>query len=129
MAGIYLLDTNSAIALSAGDAALLTRIQDAEEVFVPAIVLGELYFGAQKSSRMQENLRRVDTLAAGWAVLNCDRLTARHYGRIKQQLRAKGRPIPDNDIWIAAVALQHGLPLLTRDRHFSEVDDLTVEAW
>jgi tRNA(fMet)-specific endonuclease VapC len=62
-------------------------------------------------------------------VLGCDTATARQYGRIKNALRARGRPIPDNDIWIAAIALQHDLTLLSRDRHFGAVAGLVVETW
>ncbi len=62
-------------------------------------------------------------------VLGCDSDTARRYGEVKNALRLKGRPIPENDIWIAAVALQHGLTLITRDGHFNEIEELTVEAW
>jgi len=61
--------------------------------------------------------------------LICDIETATHYARIKNDLRLKGKPIPENDIWIAALALQHGLILATRDAHFGEVDGLTVVRW
>jgi tRNA(fMet)-specific endonuclease VapC len=54
---------------------------------------------------------------------------AREYGRLRQRLRTKGRPLPENDIWIAATAKHHELVLVTRDRHFGDVDDLLVEAW
>ncbi len=63
------------------------------------------------------------------AVLNCDAITAQHFGQIKDHLRLKGRLIPDNDVWIAAVAQQYGLPLATRDGHFKEVDGLVLEVW
>ncbi len=62
-------------------------------------------------------------------VLACDADTARQYGTIKHALRLKGRPIPDNDIWIAAIARQYHLMLVTRDTHFAEVDELLSQAW
>ena len=62
-------------------------------------------------------------------VLVCDPGTAWEYARIKIDLRSKGRPIPENDIWIAATARQHGLTLVTRDQHFSAVDGLKCDAW
>jgi tRNA(fMet)-specific endonuclease VapC len=62
-------------------------------------------------------------------LLLCDEQTARQYGRISQQLRKKGRPIPQNDMWIAALALQHGLTLVTRDAHFSHIDGLLLQDW
>jgi tRNA(fMet)-specific endonuclease VapC len=129
MTGRYLLDTNVVIALFAGEVAVTDRLSDAEEVFVPTIVLGELYYGAHKSQRPQENLARIEECAARSVVLGCDSETARRYGRMKNRLRQKGRPIPENDIWIAAIARQHDLTLVARDTHFGEVDGLKVEAW
>ena len=77
----------------------------------------------------RENRDRVDAFASANAILDCDTDTARQYGSIKQSLRSKGRPIPDNDIWIAATALQHDLTLVTEDAHFDEVDTLDCVQW
>ena len=78
---------------------------------------------------MQDNLARVDDFAINNVVLACDTETARRYGKIKELLRAGGRPIPENDIWMAAIALQHNLILVTRDAHFEAVDGLRLAAW
>jgi tRNA(fMet)-specific endonuclease VapC len=127
--GRFLLDTNIVIALFAREAAVQQRLAEAREVFVPSIVLGELYYGARKSTRVTENLARIDEFVASSTVLPCDTTTAQQYGNIKNQLRAKGRPIPENDIWIAVIAMQYQLTLVARDGHFHEVDGLQVEAW
>lgn len=129
MSGRFLLDTNIIIAIFRGETSIQSRLAGAEEVFVPSIVLGELYFGAHKSRRVEENIERIDDLATSSAVLTCDADTAREYGFIKAGLREKGKPIPENDIWIAAIARQHQLALVTRDDHFGEVDDLEQEIW
>jgi len=129
MNGRYLLDTNIVIGIFAAEVVVHQQLAGAGEVFVPSIVLGELYYGAQKSARIASNVTRVDEFAANNSVLVCDTETARHYGEIKSELRAKGRPIPENAIWIAAVAKQHQLTLVTRDGHFSNVDGLLIEAW
>jgi tRNA(fMet)-specific endonuclease VapC len=92
-------------------------------------VLGELYFGARKSSRVAANLARIHTFKNRTTVLVCDEDTADEFGKIRELLQRKGKPIPENDIWIAAIAMQHGLTLVTRDEHFREVDGLTVERW
>jgi len=126
MPGRYLLDTSAIIALFADDTGIKETLSAAEQVFVPSIALGELYYGAHKSSRPTENLARIEQLASQSVVLGCDAETARHYGHIKSSLRAKGRPIPENDIWIAAIASQNALPLMTRDAHFSEVETLQL---
>jgi tRNA(fMet)-specific endonuclease VapC len=129
MSGRYLLDTNIVIALFADESAVKDRLGEAEEVFVPSIVLGELYYGARKSRRVAENMARIDDFAARNVVLGCGTETARRYGEVKNGLREKGRPVPENDIWIAAMALQNGMILVARDAHFREVEGLRVEAW
>lgn len=68
-------------------------------------------------------------LAGRSTVLACDAETAQHYGQIKNRLRAKGKPLPENDIWIAALALQYGLVLVTRDAHFNKITSLSVVPW
>lgn len=129
MSGRYLLDTNIIIALFAGDIAVMNQLQNAQEVFVPSIVVGELYYGAQRSGRVKQNVAKIDNFKAVNTILVCDGTTASIYGTFKNALRQKGRPIPENDIWIAAIALQHNLALITRDAHFKEVDDLQIETW
>ncbi len=128
MAGRYLLDTNIVIAILNGEIDLSRRLPDSE-VFVNVVVLGELYYGAERSERLDENLARIETVEGIVTVLTCERETARYYGRIKRRLKGKGKPIPDNDIWIAATAQQFGLVVVTRDAHFAEIDDLFFEAW
>src|SRR5689334_21984875 len=129
MSGRYLLDTNVVIALWANDATVTHELARAEEVFVPIIVLGERYYGAQKSAWSGTNIARIDGFAARNSILVCDLATAQQYGQSKNALRAKGRPIPENDLWIAAVALQYNLTLATRDDHFREIDGLTTVNW
>jgi tRNA(fMet)-specific endonuclease VapC len=86
-------------------------------------------YGARKSAKAGANLARIDEFAAAVQILSNDAVTARLYGEIRDRLRLKGRPIPENDIWIAATAVQHGLPLATRDDHFKEVEGLAIENW
>jgi tRNA(fMet)-specific endonuclease VapC len=129
MSGRYLLDTNIVISLLAEEVVVMDSLQSAHEVFVPSIVLGELYYGAQRSSRVLQNIERIDNFMVANTVLVCDGTTASVYGVVKNMLRSKGRPLPENDIWIAAVALQHGLTLVTRDGHFDEVEGLQTVIW
>ena len=129
MNGKLLLDTNIVIAIFANDAAVMNSLADANEVFLPSIALGELYYGAHKSSCVEANIARINEFAASSSVLTCDTKTSRQYGKIKNRLRVKGRPIPENDIWIAAITKQHGLTLISRDGHFKEIDGLSIMAW
>ena len=129
MSGRFLLDTNIVIALFADEAIVKDNLVQASEVFIPSIVVGELCYGARKSGRVGTNLARIDELVAGSTILVCDIETARQYGEVKNNLRLKGRPLPENDVWIAALALQHDLILITRDAHFQEVENLLTMVW
>ena len=129
MNGKFLLDTNIVIAIFANDSAVINSLADANEVFVPSIALGELYYGAHKSSRVEANIARINEFAVSSSVLTCNAETSQQYGKIKNGLRVKGRPIPENDIWIAAISKQHGLTLISRDEHFKEIDGLSIAAW
>jgi tRNA(fMet)-specific endonuclease VapC len=129
MNGRLLIDTNIVIALFANDPAVQQHLENAIEVFIPVIAIGELYYGANKSTRVKENATRISEFATRNALLLCDPVTAQWYGQIKDGLRKKGRPIPENDIWIADTAVQYDLTLITRDDHFRDIDGLRVESW
>ena len=128
----YLLDSNIVIAIFAGEQSVLDEVSRAEQsskVRVPTVVLGELYYGALKSAKPTENSHRVMALETRAVIVGCDAHTAHMYGTIKDALRTKGRPVPDNDIWIAALAMQHNLDLVSRDAHFNEVAGLRITTW
>ncbi len=92
-------------------------------------MLGELFYGAEQSTRKAENVKKIEEFAVASLVLECNSDTARLYGKIKSQLKARGTPIPENDIWIAALAEQHQLTLITRDKHFNNVGAILTETW
>jgi tRNA(fMet)-specific endonuclease VapC len=127
--GRYLLDTNVAIAILEKELDLEQHRGSGVEIFLNTIVAGELFFGAEKSQRVEENVARIRALALRCPVLPCDLETAQYYGIVKQLLQKKGHPIPENDIWISASARQHGLTLVTRDGHFDSVEGLMIESW
>ncbi|MDJ1181627.1 type II toxin-antitoxin system VapC family toxin [Roseofilum casamattae] len=129
MNGRYLLDTNIMIALFAEEATVQQNFAEAEACFIPSIAIGELCYGARKSNRLTANLDRIEELIANTTILECNTQTARQYGEVKNKLRLKGRPLPENDIWIASLALQHNLTLVTRDAHFQQVEHLQTLAW
>ena len=129
MNGKYCFDTNIIIALFGGTESVVTKMAQINEAFISSTVLGELYYGALKSSRLQENLKRITDFAVDCTILNCDEETAVEYGKIKVELTQKGKMIPENDIWIAAVAKQHDLTIVTNDEHFSTIDNLKIANW
>ncbi|MCX6620061.1 MAG: PIN domain-containing protein [Acidobacteria bacterium] len=92
-------------------------------------MLGELYYGAQRAQRRQEQLACILDLLKYAVVLFPDHATAAIYGEVKAELDQRGKPIPDNDRWIAATARQHDLPLATRAAHFAQVPRLKTLSW
>ncbi len=120
------LDTNRAITiLNRADEA--QKFRDIAEVFLPVPVVGELRYGALNSQHSAANLERITRLVSRCQVLGIDTATAEVYSQARLRLKQKGRPIPENDLWIAAICIQHSLPLATSDSHFLEVEDLIVE--
>jgi tRNA(fMet)-specific endonuclease VapC len=129
MSGSYLLDTNVAIRILNQQVVLAAFRQAGGQAFLCLTVVGELYFGADRSASVVANRARVDQLIEICPLAPQGLDTARRYGSLKAVLRQKGRPIPENDLWIAACALQHNLVLATHDHHFGEIGELRVEAW
>ena len=129
MVGSVLVDTNVVVAYFRGDQALQPRFAGLTPVYLPWVVLGELHFGAQRAQRRQEQLAYIHDLLTYAVVLFADQETTEVYGQVKAELAQLGKPIPDNDIWIAAMARQYDLPLASRDAHFSVVPRLTTLAW
>jgi len=126
MAGKIVLDTNVVIRLINDDRGIADSIRGYQHIYIPSVVLGELYFGAFRSAKVEANLDRINLFIRDSDLLALDRTTAYFYGRLKQQLFSMGRPIPENDLWIAAIAVQHQADIATLDRHFDSVDGLTV---
>jgi tRNA(fMet)-specific endonuclease VapC len=120
------LDTNRYTDLCRGTASVVETVELADEVWLPFIVLGELRAGfavGSQGSRNEAVLRRF-LLKPGVGVLYCDGQTTHHYGAVYRQLRKQGTPIPTNDMWIAALVLQHSLVLCAHDAHFDVIPQL-----
>jgi len=124
-----ILDTNAVSALFLGDRALGAVLDAADRHHLPVVVIGEYrhgLLGSRDRSRLEGLL---ETLIQESIVLPVDRSTAEEYSQVRHELRQRGRPIPENDIWIAALARQHLQPVVTRDDHFDQVPELRRVAW
>lgn len=120
------LDTNRYTDLCRGDASVVEAVERADEVWLPFIVMGELRAGfavGTQGARNEAVLRRF-LMKSGVGVLYGDEQTTHHYAAIYLQLRKQGNPIPTNDMWIAALVLQHSLVLCARDAHFDALPQL-----
>ena len=123
-----LLDSNAYSQLMRGREQVSRIVRDAEEVLLSAVVLGELLYGFRHGSRYERNLRGMRAFLDNPYVsfVPVGRTAADRYSRIAASLRAKGRPLPTNDVWIAAHAMETGTDLVSADRHFEHVDGI---AW
>lgn len=124
-----LLDTNAIIALQRGEVGIIDLLEASPDVVLSSVVVGELYIGAVNSQQVEANIEAIEELVALLPTLVVDTVTSYYYAQVRRHLKLKGRPIPENDLWIAAHALQHNLILVTDDGHFGYIDGLQLETW
>ena len=124
---IRLLDTNAYVGLKRGDDAVARIVRTSSELVISVVVIGELLFGFRNGSRFEHNADELEEFVGSPRVriLPVTRTTADRFGRIAASLRRSGKPIPSNDIWIAAHTFESGGELVTFDRHFESVAGLT----
>ena len=124
-----ILDTNALSAFVDGDPGLGNALRGEARLALPVVVLGEFRYGIAESRHRGTYERWLDEHLLRFDILAVTEETAASYAGLRVTLRRKGRPIPANDVWIAALALQHRLPLLSRDRHFDVVPGLRRTSW
>jgi tRNA(fMet)-specific endonuclease VapC len=124
-----ILDTNALSAAADGEPAALKVVAAAERIAVPVIVLGEFRLGIAQSRRRAEYEQWLREWISVVTVLEIDEETTRYYAAIGLELKKKGKPIPSNDLWIAALCRQHAMPLASRDRHFDLVPGIERTEW
>lgn len=119
-------DTNIVIRFFKNDPVITNRLASSPTVYLPVPVIAELLFAARNSSRTEENLTIYNEFIATCNYLSITKETANQYSITRLQLKRKGRPIPENDLWIASLCLEHRLTLVTMDAHFDNIDELEV---
>lgn len=125
----YLIDSNIVIEIFDGNKKFADKLYKPQEILMPVIVLGELYTGINRVTNKAKHLKKLIDFLALCTVINIDTNTANIYGELIAALYKKGKPIPTNDVWIAALAIQHTLTIATKDNHFKEIDGLFFEIW
>ncbi len=120
------IDTNAYSAFMQGDRGIKEILEKADNVLVPSIVLGEVYAGFYMGQRAKTNIEELNSFLEqpGIATVSIDDSIAERYGLLIKALKEAGTPLPTNDIWIAAAALETGARLLTRDEHFESIAGL-----
>lgn len=123
-----LVDTSAYSAFMRGSPEALAAIQEADEIYLSPVVVGELLAGFARGSRTRKNQRELQEFLASprARVIEMDEATSRRYAVILNSLWKAGTPIPTNDIWIAATAMQHGLQLLALDAHYLKIVQIVV---
>jgi len=124
-----ILDTNAVSALFAGNSTIEAVLSNSLKHHLPAIVLGEYRFGIRRSSRKRKLTSLLDTLEQESYILTVDATTARHYAETRFALKGAGTPIPENDLWIVALAQQYELEIVSQDKHFDIVKNIKRISW
>jgi tRNA(fMet)-specific endonuclease VapC len=124
-----IVDTNALSAAADDEPTLIAILTRASQMVIPVIVLGEYRYGIAQSRHCAAYENWLAGLLRDCAVLDINEPTTQHYAKITLELRQKGKPIPTNDLWIAALCRQHSLPLLSRDGHFDHVAGLKRFGW
>jgi tRNA(fMet)-specific endonuclease VapC len=124
-----IVDTNALSAAADDDLAVIAILARAGQMAIPVIVLGEYRYGIAQSRHCTTYENWLAGLLRDCSVLDINEPTTQHYAEIILDLRRKGKPIPTNDLWIAALCRQYSLPLLSRDRHFDQVTGLKRIEW
>ena len=119
-----ILDTNAVSALLSGESEVYEVLSDAERHELPVIVIGEYRYGILGSRHKKALDVLFEALVRESKVLAIDQTTASVYAKLRQELRKQGTPIPENDVWIAALGIQHNLAVVSRDTHFDKVQKL-----
>lgn len=124
-----ILDTNALSAAADEHPAVIGILAGARQLALPVVVIGEYRYGIVQSRHKARYRRWLDGLIADCTVLDVTEQTTHHYATVSVELRQAGKPIPTNDLWVAALCRQHSLPLLSRDRHFDAVSGIQRLDW
>ena len=124
-----ILDTNALSAAAEGHPGVIGILAGVQQLALPVVVIGEYRYGIAQSRHGARYRRWLNSLITDCTVLDVTEQTAHHYAAINVELRQAGKPIPTNDLWIAALCRQHGLQLLSQDRHFDVVSGIQRLDW
>ncbi len=120
------LDTNIVIDVFNNKKNIITLLNGYQTIYLPVTVCGELLFGAKNSAKSQENEQKCHDFINNCSLLNINELIAEEYAKTRNELKKKGKPIPENDIWIAATCIVNDIPLATLDSDFKHINDLIM---
>lgn len=120
----FAFDSNIVIDILKKKTSIIAFVKQYPIICLPISVNGELIFGVLNSPKPESELQKIDTFIERCEILNIDSKVAQKYAEVTLELKKKGKPIPENDIWIAATCIANDMPLITQDNHFKNVDNL-----
>lgn len=120
------IDTNIAIGILNGHENVIVYLSNFDQIFIPVTVNGELLFGAHNSTKTEDNLSKFRQFISQCLPMPVTEAVAESYALIRIGLKKRGTPIPENDIWIAAICMANNIPLLTKDKHFAHIEGLVI---
>ncbi len=125
----FIIDTNIIIEVFDGNKTIADKLHKLPEFYICSVALGELYIGINRVVNRSRHLKKLNEFLELCTVMDIDKATAKIYGELIAALYKKGKPLPTNDVWIAACAKQHDLTLVTRDKRFDEIANLKLKSW
>lgn len=125
----YLLDTNIIIGFLKNDTSIVSKLSSEQEVNISVITVGEMLYGANNSGNPSENTRLYKEFFKNCHIHNISEITSEYYAEIRHSLKIAGNPIPENDIWIAAIAKEKNMTIVSRDKHLSRLEFIKTESW
>jgi len=126
---VIALDTNIVVDFLNGNENVTKKVIKYQKIYIPITVLGELLFGVKNSTKKNENLNKLQSFISKCIILNSNSLVADEYSNIRKELKDIGKPIPENDIWIAAICKNNDISIASRDKHFENIKNLKLEIW
>ena len=123
------IDTSVAVNILNADKSIISKVFQFYPIYLPIVVVGELLFGAKNSGKSEKNIKKYINFINECLILNTTKTIADNYSEIRHSLKKIGKPIPENDLWIAAICKSYELPLMTMDKHFKYIEDINIIEW
>lgn len=125
----YIFDTNIIIGFLKNDKSIVSKLKIEKNINTSVITIGEMSYGAKNSNNPLKNMELYNEFFKYCNIFEITRKTSEYYADIRFELKKVGKPIPENDIWIAAIAKENDMVIVTRDKHLKDIDFIATEEW
>lgn len=125
----YIFDTNIIIGFLKNDKSIVSKLKIEKNINTSVITIGEMFYGAKNSNNSIKNMEIYNDFFKYCNIFGITRKTSEYYADIRFELKKIGKPIPENDIWIAAIAKENDMVIVTRDKHLKDIEFIATEEW